>query len=195
MKKKTLYSFFGPYKTSSPVDSDKGFTMVELLISISIIVIISSIAVFNQQRFSEVMAISNVAYDVAITLRQAQVYALSGWQPNLFTEPYVPSYGIRFSQGSSSFQLMADTNNNGTLNQVIENLTLQRGVVVSDLCLANQSGGCVQSAPNLSVYFIRPRAQAFFSLSGGQNALITLQSPNGLEKGIFITESGQILVR
>ncbi len=197
MKKKTTRSFFWPNKSSDFIGPNKGFTMIELLISISIIVIISSIAVFNHQRFSEAMAISNVAYDVAITLRQAQVYALSGRQPDIFLGDNVPSYGVRFNQGSGSFQLMADTNNNGTLNQDIENLTLQRGVEVNRLCLANHNGGCEQNVSGLSVFFIRPKAQSFFNPTHAsqRNAVITLRSPGGLEKEVFVTESGQILVR
>ncbi len=197
MKKKNTCNFFWSNRSFGFSGYLRGFTTIELLISISIIVIISSIAVFNHQRFSESVAISNVAYDVAITLRQAQVYALSGRQPDIFLGNSVPSYGVRFSQNSDSFQLMADTNNDETLDWDIENLTLQRGVEVRGLCLANPNEECVQNESDLSVFFIRPKAQAFFNPthSSHRNAKITLHSPGGLEKEIFVTESGQILVK
>lgn len=54
----------------------KGFTLIEFVVIISIFAIMASVALFNFQGFRSNVAISNLSHDIALTLRQAQVF---GW--------------------------------------------------------------------------------------------------------------------
>ena len=55
----------------------RGFTLYELLISMAIIVLVAGIVIYNHKRFETDIEITNVAYRVALELRQAQVYGIS----------------------------------------------------------------------------------------------------------------------
>ena len=54
----------------------KGFTLIEFIVIISICAIMAAVALFNFQGFRSNVAINNLAHDMALTLRQAQVF---GW--------------------------------------------------------------------------------------------------------------------
>ncbi len=54
----------------------KGFTLIEFVVIISIFAIMAAVALFNFQGFNSNIALSNVSHDIALTLRQAQVF---GW--------------------------------------------------------------------------------------------------------------------
>src|SRR3989338_10641247 len=57
--------------------SDKGFTLMELLVVMGIIVIISSLILASNTRFGGRVILQNLAYDIALSIRQAQVYGIS----------------------------------------------------------------------------------------------------------------------
>ncbi len=60
------------------ISIQKGFTLVELLISTAIIVILSGIIVLNDREFYSIQTHFSAAQDVAVGFRVAQEYALSG---------------------------------------------------------------------------------------------------------------------
>ncbi len=55
----------------------RAFTMAEFIVVISIIVLMLGFVSFDYQRMQQVVEASNVAEDIALTLRQAQTYGLS----------------------------------------------------------------------------------------------------------------------
>ncbi|HWC57976.1 MAG TPA: type II secretion system protein [Candidatus Paceibacterota bacterium] len=77
-----------------------GFTLIEMLVVVAIIAIISSVVLFNYSDFSTNVSVRNLAQEVALSVRKAQVYAtsvrtLDGTQ-NLSSKTF-PGYGISFS--------------------------------------------------------------------------------------------------
>ena len=60
----------------------KGFTLIEFVVIISIFAIMAAVALFNFQGFNSNVAISNLSHDIALTLRQAQVF---GWSAQTAT--------------------------------------------------------------------------------------------------------------
>lgn len=50
----------------------KGFSLLELLVVISIFTIITTIALFNQGQLNSNVLLTNLAYDVALTVREVQ---------------------------------------------------------------------------------------------------------------------------
>lgn len=58
------------------VEKSKGFSIPELIIVIAIFAIISVIAMFDQGRLSSNVLLTNMSYEVALAVREAQVYGL-----------------------------------------------------------------------------------------------------------------------
>ena len=72
---------------------NKGFSLVELLVVLSIFLIITSVVLFNQNKFSSDISITNVAYSIALEIRQAQVSGiLVGQGQNDFNK----AFGVHF---------------------------------------------------------------------------------------------------
>lgn len=55
----------------------KGFTLIELMIAITIMMIMTSVVLFNYNRFNESSLLNTFAYDMSLTIRQAQVYGVA----------------------------------------------------------------------------------------------------------------------
>jgi prepilin-type N-terminal cleavage/methylation domain-containing protein len=73
----------------------RGFTLIELLVVTAILVIVSGLVLANHSRFGGKILLQNLAYDMALSVRQAQVYGISVRQFGAGT--YSAGYGIRFS--------------------------------------------------------------------------------------------------
>jgi len=95
---------------------NRGFTLYELLITLGVLTIIIGIVFFNQSKFKTDVEITNLAYRIALSIREAQMYSISvkqfGTDQN-FNTPY----GVHFNfNDSNSFILYADADNNGIYN-------------------------------------------------------------------------------
>jgi prepilin-type N-terminal cleavage/methylation domain-containing protein len=65
-------------KKSIPTKSvNRGFTLVEMMVVIAIFTIITTIALFDQARLNSNTMITNMAYEMALAIREAQVYGIS----------------------------------------------------------------------------------------------------------------------
>ncbi len=89
-----------------------GFTLVELLVTLSIFTILTGVVLFNQSKFNSTILLTDLAYDTALTVRQAQMYGINIKEFNTGasgdTGNFVP-YGVHFATSSpKSFILFAD---------------------------------------------------------------------------------------
>jgi prepilin-type N-terminal cleavage/methylation domain-containing protein len=101
--------------------STKGFTLVELLVSISIFVIITSVVFLSQGSFASNLLISNLAYDIALTIRQAQIYGVStrGITGVADADKFNRQYGVHFVSTGAAIKyyvLFVDRDGNGRYN-------------------------------------------------------------------------------
>ncbi|MCX5784002.1 MAG: hypothetical protein NTW04_06165 [Elusimicrobia bacterium] len=96
----------------------KSFTLVELLVIISIILILTVLIVPNFHLANSKMAVERAAYKLAQDLRNAEEMSMSsrGTDPLLFGSNLFPSggYGLSFEDNSTSYILFADCNDNNT---------------------------------------------------------------------------------
>src|SRR3989344_4732921 len=85
----------------------RGFTLVELIVVVAITTLISSIVVVGSSKFDGTILLTNLAYDVALSVREAQ---FAGLNVKVFqsggTSTFNAGYGITF------YKLNADTSVN-----------------------------------------------------------------------------------
>lgn len=182
----------------------RGFTMVEMLVSLGIILIITSIVLLGQNSFNKNLVLVDTAYTVAFTLRQAQTLALSSRKVGTIQNA---GYGTHFANGSmTSYSLFSDTvpsaPGNGqsgkcpghtatsglesrpgnclydNTTEVVSTYNLNYGFKVSRFCGVD-TGGVTRCSgvylDTLDVSFLRPSTQAIM-LGTRAGALVELVS-------------------
>ncbi|HRH55254.1 MAG TPA: prepilin-type N-terminal cleavage/methylation domain-containing protein [Candidatus Paceibacterota bacterium] len=86
----------------------RGFTLVEMLVVLAIIVIITAIALLGQTTFNRSLVLTDIAYTIAFSIREAQSYGISSRAAGATTNA---GYGISFARTTpTSYVLFADTN-------------------------------------------------------------------------------------
>jgi len=84
----------------------RGFTLVEMIVVLAIIVIITTIALLGQSSFNRAMVLTDTAYTVAFSVREAQSLGISS---RAFGGTQDAGYGIHFANGTpTSYKLFAD---------------------------------------------------------------------------------------
>lgn len=103
--------------TKKKISRQKGFTLIELIASIAVFTIVTGVILYNYAQFNTNVLITNYAYDVALTIRQAQVYGVAVRERVAGQGDFNASYGVHFENASpNSFVFFADSNN-GTGNR------------------------------------------------------------------------------
>ena len=79
------------------INKQQGLTVLELVVVMSIFVVISAIMLFNYSQYRSNISLGNLAQDIALTVRKAQVYAIGvkGADVNGGGRQF-PGYGLHF---------------------------------------------------------------------------------------------------
>jgi len=174
-----------------------GFTLVELLVSIAIFTLITTMAVFNHAQFNGSVLLTNLAYEIALSVRQAQTYGISVKQTATFS--FDSGYGVHIDLSTpTSYTLFEDktggvshVHDAGDTDLQVFNIT--RGNRIGKICL-NGVQPC--NATSVDISFIRPNPDAYI-MSGGTSATkaeICLTSPQGMMRKVVVESTGQISV-
>ncbi|MBU3925559.1 type II secretion system GspH family protein, partial [Patescibacteria group bacterium] len=84
---------------------NKGFTLLEVLITLSIFVIVASLILANYPEFQAGISLKRTSQEIALTIREAQSYSLS---VKGFQDEY-KGYGVYFEKfNSNSYILFSD---------------------------------------------------------------------------------------
>ncbi len=89
----------------------RGFTLIEMLVVLAIMTIITSIVLFGQGTFNRSISLTDTAYTIALSVRQAQSLGLSS---RIFSGVQNAGYGTHFARGSNSYIVFADTQKPGS---------------------------------------------------------------------------------
>lgn len=197
----------------------RGFSIVELLVSVAIFAFLTAFLVSKYGNFNQSILLTNLAYDVAITLRNAQNYGINVKSaPDVvnnvnYSEEFKLGYGVHFDTHTGTpapnteMIFYADTNNSFSYNPGTDSLlgryVLRNGSKVSSICTNDTGDSCPTSGTgvdgtvgDLDVVFIRPSPDANFGSNGSsinaKFAQITLQTPNGQTKKVVVRRTGQI---
>ncbi len=200
------------FRQGSDTAGERGFTLIELLVVTAILVVISGLILADNTRFGGAILLKNLAYDIGLSIREAQVYGIS---VRRFGEGnFGAGYGVYFSRATpTTYVMFADIYPPGSEDgmydpsqgEVVESTTIQGGFRITDIC------GTAAGAPaetcgldRIDILFKRPEPDAFISANGTsgisnpaalyERGRIVLQSTRGDEVSVTVEASGQIAV-
>ncbi len=179
-------------KTFKTIKHKKGFTLLELLVSISIFAFMTTLLVAKYGTFNQGILLKNLAYDVALTIRNAQSYGLNVRSAPTADARYSGEfnlpYGVYFNMSSAidrnhpalnvpynkEIIFFVDRDGNDFYSGVTEDIsvsTIKRGSQVYSMCVGADSTDCVgvdnNFKPEVSVLFKRPNPNAIISTGPG----------------------------
>lgn len=180
--------------------------MIEMIVVIGIVGIVTGIVLANLPQFRNRASLDLVSQDIALTIRQAQVFGLGSRQ---FGEEF-PSFGIYFgdtSDNKKSFILFGDNNGNSLYDggdcreseECLEDFRIEGGIEILGTCYSlsglDQGFSLGQS---LNINFKRPNPEPIIN-SGGlisyDRIKIILQTVNsGETRSVNVWNTGQISV-
>ena len=174
-KKLPTDSYFTP-------SDNRGFSIIELMVVVGIFTLISGVLLGNYPLFSHKISVQNLAHQIALEIRQAQVFGLSVKEarPGCLegTINCFPAYGVYFSAlDRGSFILFNDSNNNKKYDfaaqdcsspsntECIEKISIASGDNIRDICGTDSSGqqkcaSLLGQLDYLNIVFVRPDPDA-----------------------------------
>lgn len=127
-----------------PNSSQCGFTLVEMLVVLAIMGVVLAVTITGQRSFDGSIVLSNTAYDIALSIRQAQTYGVSG-RIAQGTSSATYGYGIDVqSLPTDKYVLFADTHGTGC-NATISSITSAPDTKTGDCTYTSGSDIKVQS--------------------------------------------------
>jgi prepilin-type N-terminal cleavage/methylation domain-containing protein len=187
----------------SKLKNIKGFTLVELLVSVGIFALMTALLMTRYGNFNQGILLNNLAYDIALNIRSAQSYGLNvksapGAAAN-FSNDFRYPFGVEFESNSDVFILFADINSNGFfddgLGAILTTRKIKNIASIDSLCVTN-TGSCSTTVSTLTISFRRPDPNAIIRGDAGTTnmnmAEITVKSTDGSKKKIVVRSNGQI---
>ena len=172
------------FKNLQKYKHNSGVTMVELIVVIAIVAILSGMMFFDYGKFKSSTSLQNLADDIALSVRKAQMYAVGARGVN--GSDFDKGYGVHFSRNTEntfkgspkSFVLFVDININAnseygydypidisacgtpsSLNECLEVLSVTGADYISDVKITKTNGGTEQLDGNnkvLDIVYTRP---------------------------------------
>ena len=173
--------------------------MVELAVTMGIFVMLTSVVLANYRTFSNNSDFLNVGDNIALSLREAQIYGVGskgagtecGTSPTLLST-FNCAYGVSFTKGDSVYTIFVDVDGNTIYDagELIETVYLPSGISLTEI------GG----VDRVDISFKRPDADAIImpmtgGLSGPRVDSVGITVENTTKKSVVsVTRTGQISV-
>lgn len=179
-----------------------GFSLVELMVVIGIMLVITTLILARYNQFNGTVLLRNLAYDIALSIREAQVYGISG---KSVSGTFAYRYGTYFSRSApTQYILFGDVNNNTAFdqNETLTAYTMRSGYGLSEMCATRTDGAsrCASRGEisTLTIMFKRPEPDAVIKsdiiAEAYRDATFTLTSPTGATRSVTVVSTGQISV-
>lgn len=174
---------------------NKGFTLIEVLITLSIVVIIASLIFASYPEFKEGISLKRTSQEIALTIREAQNYALSVKE---FEGEY-KGYGVHFEKLSPASYILfsdLDEDNEYDVGEKFKEFIIQTNDKITDLCGYDTGYVCDQNY--LDIIFLRPSPVVTLKSNTSDvysGVKIVITSPRGKEKSVIVWISGQISIQ
>jgi prepilin-type N-terminal cleavage/methylation domain-containing protein len=195
--------FDSSHKSQITSHFSKGFTLIEIMVTVAIFAVITSVILARNSKFDDETLLQSAAYEVALSVRTAQNYGIDvlGQEGN-----YDSAYGVYFPSVSSSYVLFRDVDGDNVADEgeTVETYELNRGFTIQKVCSlpdANVNPGCESATreEGISILFKRPDPEALvYTVANGMvqdatpGALIEIASPRGGQRFVVVLPTGQI---
>ncbi|MEM9336367.1 MAG: hypothetical protein AAGA35_00740 [Patescibacteria group bacterium] len=152
-----------------------GFTITELLVTIGLMLIISGVVVARYSSFNSAVLLKNQALEVALSIRQAQLFAVAAQGD---AGDFEDQFGIHFDSSAGNnrtYRIFRDNNNDGIFDAgdseigipgELDSRFIIRGFVDAD----NNTGSAssvLTGGDEFTITFERPNFDAKFADSAG----------------------------
>ncbi|KKW19940.1 MAG: hypothetical protein UY63_C0004G0025 [Parcubacteria group bacterium GW2011_GWA2_51_10] len=182
-----------------------GLTLIELVVAVGIFALITGIILANNTRFGGIFSLQNLAYSIALSIREAQAHGIS---VSRYSSGYETAFGMHFDVSSPAsrlhYELFADSIDDGYF-ETSENVppspyTIGRGYTISKLCApAGNTIETCTSVERLDIIFRRPEPDASIRANSlaqkYESGRIVVQSPRGDQLSILVLATGGISVQ
>ncbi|MEX0652403.1 MAG: prepilin-type N-terminal cleavage/methylation domain-containing protein [Candidatus Paceibacterota bacterium] len=186
---------------------NRGFSMVELVVTTGIMLMITSVVLVNHAAFGGNILVGALAYDVGLSIRQAQVFGLSVREFGVGTGTFDIGYGVHFDiDSNTSYRIFADVDKNNTFDVsdgTEEVFSIGQGFSIAKVCATSVASielcSDVDDISTLDITFIRPDPDALIRVNGDaatvyQSARVVVRSPKGNERQVTVESTGQISI-
>jgi prepilin-type N-terminal cleavage/methylation domain-containing protein len=192
----------------------KGFSIVELIVTVAIISMIMSVVMYNYSVFNDNLALSSAAQEVAIAIRQAQTYGLNVKEVTSSGGQFTSAYGIYFDKGTdtTNYYIFADNDADRVYDvgsgcgsgstECVSKISFRNNVRISNIC---SSSTCPPSgAVMMDVTFLRPNpdSKIYFTDASGTivsgpatQGKVTLISAKNRTVNVVIESTGQVSIQ
>jgi prepilin-type N-terminal cleavage/methylation domain-containing protein len=197
------------------------FTLVEMLVAMSIFVIISFVVISNTSSFNGSILLTNLAYDIALTVQQAQSYGINVREFQTDSNNFEVGYGVHFMLGAdagdnnessqTSFILFADhfiPNNNfgnklydkaSSPTEFIQRYLIGSGNKIDQICDYDLSNNCLtsiggKSITGVDITFQRPYPDANVKLYLSDGSKISTLNALGIKVKSVVGISKEIRI-
>lgn len=197
------FFFYWSQKKDTVTKKQDGFTLVELLVSIGIFAVVTSVAVANHTDFNGSVLLTNLAYEIGLSVRQAQIYGITVKGTALDATKFDSGYGMRFDMSTPTrYYLFEDVTPpdhycdmsecGASYENVVETFYIQRGNRISKICVDSDCSPTV-----LDISFVRPNPDAYIRVGGvsyGKAEICVFSPIAGTKRKVIIESTGQISV-
>lgn len=203
------------YKKNGNGLNNRGFSLIELVVTVGIIVIISTLILVNYPNLSEMHSIDRAARLVSIKIRDAETRAMSIKEDPTSSTARFPAYGVHFDLSSpKNVMLFVDLNCSATATSnckyesvsgdiIFETKIIPTNAVIKQICGNLKSDPFNKNCNLISadIVFLRPTPSVF--LKGADNLgtydfsdieVIISEARTSDKKMIGATQGGQIFI-
>lgn len=156
-----------------------GFSLIELLVTLTIATLVVGSVMFQFRIYDSIVVLKGLAYEMAFTLREAQVFAVSSGVSTDGATFDLP-YGIYVDLDSpQEYIFFQDNNENGRYDSsdiIIETYEIKDAFTLSQICVDADCVSADSSVTNereVSVVYRRPEFDAMYDVRDGGSLIDT----------------------
>lgn len=188
-----MFSHFLAHCRKYTSQSKAGFSLVELLVSISILVIILAIILTRQSTFNSAVLLRGQAYEIALQVREVQLNAVGANTDG--SGGFRSVLGVHINTASSSngqYRVFRDADLDGFYDSGEE--FGQQGILDPrfEIRAIRSVGGDAISGNQLSIIFVRPNFDARFFDASANEVITPLIEIDVARRGVTGTDVGVV---